>query len=403
MSSGYKGYGNYRKYNPGGYKVNSYDRAYNRKRRNFKRIRNRIIIVTCGVLIAALIVFLFSLFMKNCICSSCSQTDQKTTETATINPNATSATVAQDSTVQEATEAPSEQSFITANVKDDNTNGKMVGGFYVWHNQAFDSFLGTSANAEEYANTVNKVTNDLGDGYKVYSMLVPSSIELNLPTRLQNIDGTLTNNSQADYIKTAYSKLNANVTPIYAYNTLAEHWDEDIYLKTDYRWSGLGAYYGYSAFANATAQQVLSLDSCKQKSVSGFNGSYSTAELPDESLKYWDFNYNTTLDIYSGDEVITANSCYFEGAKDQDASGKHIVFMQGDYSSVIHSSSKDASDEKIAIVHSSFGRFAVPYFSYNYKEVHSINTKNFDKDIAQYCKDKGITTVLFIDSVEETL
>lgn len=406
MSSGYKGNNNYRKYNPSGYKVSSYNRGYKKKKRNYKRIRNRIIIVTVGVLLCALIIFLFSLFMKNCVCASCNNAEEKITATETIDPNATQApTTAGETTAQETTEpAVQEVEFVTPNIKDDNSNGKTIAGFYVWNNQAFDAFTGDNEKAKSYANYVNKINGKLGDDVKVYSMLVPSSIELNLPDRLKNTDKGIATNSQKDYIKKAYSLLDKDVTPIYAYNTLAKHCNEKIYFNTDYRWTGLGAYYGYTAFTEATSQKALSLDNCKEKSISGFAGSYADTQISSESIKYWDFNYGVSVDITANSgEVVTTPTCYYEAAQNQEPYGRHIVYLQGDYHEVITSNSKSASNEKIAIVHNSFGRFAVPYFTYNYSEVHSLNTLSFDGDIAQYCKDNGITTLLFISSVESSL
>ena len=401
MSSGYKGNNNYRKYNPSGYKVSSVNKGYRRKKRNLKRIRNRIIIVTAGVLIVALVIGLFSAFLKNCVCASCN-TEERVTETSTVDPKATQpTTVAPSGETTPAEPVETQLDFKTPNIKDNNASGAMKGGFFVWNNQAFESFPGTDKNTQSYANYVNKVKKDLSEDATVYAMLVPASTEMNLPQRLKNENG-LETVSQADYIKKTYEKFKDGVIPVNCYNTLADHCSEDIYFNTDYRWTGLGGYYGYTSFAKAASQKVLSLSDCEEKVIKGFNGTYSTAKLPKEPIKYWDFNYDVTMDINSEDGVINATSCYFDSAQEHEDSGKHIVYMQGDYHSVLKSTSPEAKG-KIAIVHGSFGRMAVPYFSYNYQEVHSLNSFAFGDDIADYCKENGITTVLFLDSVEGSM
>ena len=42
------------------------------------------------------------------------------------------------------------------------------------------------------------------------------------------------------------------VTTIDAYSKLAQHQGEYIYFRTDHHWTQLGAYYGYTAFAEKT-------------------------------------------------------------------------------------------------------------------------------------------------------
>ena len=55
--------------------------------------------------------------------------------------------------------------------------------------------------------------------------------------------------------------------------------------------------------------------------------------------------------------------------------------------------------EKILIVHESYGNPLVPFFTYNYKEVHSIDFRYWKGNLYDYCVDNNITNVVFANGV----
>lgn len=404
MSSGYRS-GNYRNYNSGRYKSGSYSR-YSAKQRRFIRLRNRIIIVTCGVVILVLFITLFSLFMKNCVCAGCAKTPQDEIITETIDPSATEAAT-------EATTPAQSLSFITPAVNDNGTDkGEEKSGLYIYNDAAYRAFKGENANAEAYAQVINSAKKKLGKNVNVFSMLVPTHIEMGLPDRLKNSSNGVVTNSQATYIETAYKALNKTVTPINAYNQLAQHCNDYIYFNTDYRWTGLGAYYGYTAFAEATGIAPVTLESMKKKSISGFTGYFESGYdlgLGSDTVEYWssDDDYDVSIDITRPDGTkAEAYSCFYE-AETADTD-KVIVFLQGDYPLETIKSTSESAQDKICIVHESFGNPIVSYFTYNYKEVYSIDMSKWTGNLKKFCKQKGIQNVLFINDTasstdEETL
>ena len=235
------------------------------KRKRFsRRLRNRIIIVSVGILILILIITMISSMFR-----ACTGSDKKVDNNSdkTIPPT-------QAATTQPATQAANAAAlnFVTPNIKDDNTTGYMGTNAYIWNGAAYELFGGDEYRAQLYADSINSYQQKLS-GIKVYNMVVPNHTEMGLPQRLKN--SSAPSDSQAENIKQIYSKLNSSVTPINAYNKIAEHCNEYVYYNSDHHWTGLGAYYAYTAFAEATNQDVLDLSTCTENKIEGFTGSFA--------------------------------------------------------------------------------------------------------------------------------
>lgn len=378
---------------------NSYNNrpAYNtnRRRNNKKRTRNRIIIVSCGILIIILLVVMISSVFKACF--GAKQTSAPvSTETK---PVATADTPKANDKKNEAQDDLSPTYFKTPQIKDDNSNGYSAYSIYVWNNQGFELFGSDEARATTYAETINGFADKL-NGITVYDMVIPNHTEMGLPQRLKDSDAPST--SQAENIKSIYSKLSDKVTPVNAYNYLADHNDEYIYFGSDHHWSGLGAYYAYSAFAKTNNLPVLSLDDCTEQQIEGFTGTFTNTAsgLDTDTVHYWEFPYEVTMDITDeSGNVNTYTSPYYQYA--EAGSLTYGVFIMGDHPlTVLNSASENAeAGKKIAVIKESYGNAFVPYLTYNYEEVHVIDFRTFGDNLVSYCQQNGIDEVLFLNGV----
>lgn len=372
--------------------------AYNtnrRRRNNKKRTRNRIIIVSCGILIIILLVVMISSVFKACF--GAKQTNAPvSTETK---PVATADTPKANDKKNEAQDDLSPTYFKTPQIKDDNSNGYSAYSIYVWNNQGFELFGSDEARATTYAETINGFADKLND-ITVYDMVIPNHTEMGLPQRLKDSDAPST--SQAENIKSIYSKLSDKVTPVNAYNYLADHNDEYIYFGSDHHWSGLGAYYAYSAFAKTNNLPVLSLDDCTEQQIEGFTGTFTNTAsgLDTDTVHYWEFPYEVTMDITDeSGNVNTYTSPYYQYA--EAGSLTYGVFIMGDHPlTVLNSASENAEKgKKIAVIKESYGNAFVPYLTYNYEEVHVIDFRTFGDNLVSYCQQNGIDEVLFLNGV----
>lgn len=370
--------------------------AYNtnrRRRNNKKRTRNRIIIVSCGILIIILLVVMISSVFKGCFGSK--QTNAPvSTETK---PVATADTP--NNKKNDIQDDLSPTYFKTPQIKDDKSSGYSAYSIYVWNKQGFELFGSDEARATTYAETINGFADKL-NGITVYDMVIPNHTEMGLPQRLKDSDAPST--SQAENIKSIYSKLSDKVTPINAYNYLADHNDEYIYFGSDHHWSGLGAYYAYSAFAKTNDLPVLSLDDCTEQQIEGFTGTFSNTAsgLDTDTVHYWEFPYEVTMDITDENgNLNTYTSPYYQYA--EAGSLTYGVFIMGDHPlTVLKSASENAEEgKKIAVIKESYGNAFVPYLTYNYEEVHVIDFRTFGDNLVSYCQQNGIDEVLFLNGV----
>lgn len=380
---------------PSSYKYKS--SSYKRNRRRRRRTRNRIIIVLTGLVVLVLIVSMISSFF-NCLCSGCSNINPKTLDTSTVSTKTTKTTKATEKQTDSLT-----LNFKEPNIEDDKSDGTMSNGLYLWNQSAFELFYGSEDSAKTYAKTINRIKKKLGKDISVFNMVVPNHTEMGLPARLKNVEGGATTASQADYIKTLYNFLDKSVIPVNCYNALSNHCNDYIYFNTDHHWTGLGAYYAYTAFAEATKQKALPLSKCEKNTIEGFTGSFVTmlgdsAGLKTDTVNYWKFPYNVPATITNANgETNNYESCYYPGASA--GSNTYGVFLWGDNPVEVIGSDCSKAKDKILIVHESYGNAIVPYFTYNYKEVYSIDFRSWKGDLYKYCKENEISNVLFINGV----
>lgn len=360
-----------------------------KKRTHKKRTRNRIIIVSVFVLLLILIVVLIS----SCTSMLCGRGGDD--ETAQLEAEAAT-----------ATEPPTTEPPLVLNkpaIQDDGkSKGVNDGGLYVWNKKAFELFYGTETMAERYAELMNDAANGLGSSVKTYSIIVPNHTEFGLPDRLKNTDDGANTQPQDVYVKAAYDAMNSNVIDVNAYNKLSEHCNEYIYFNSDHHWTGLGAYYTYVAFAEEANLPVLQLSQCTETKIEGFEGTLTgmvTSEIDKDTVSYWNLPYEVSNTITDANgQVYEVSSPYNEDATPGDFT--YSVFIYGDNPiEVLKSRSTAAGTEKVAIVHESYGNALVPYLTYNFSEVYSIDFRSWSGSLKQFCKENSISNVIFVNGV----
>lgn len=359
-------------------------------------IRNRIIIVSIAILLLITLVTMIVATFNACSRIGNNSNQQNNTVPSTIPIETTPST-----NVEKENILTKNMVFDTPNIKDTNINGYLSDyGFYVWQNTAFELFSGTENSATNYAEAISSYKQKLGNDVTVYDIVIPNHTEMGLPKRLKDTEAPTT--SQADNIKNIYTKLDNSIIPINVYNALSKHCNDYIYFSSDHHWTGLGAYYAYTAFAEQTNKPSLNLDDCIENKIEGFTGSFSAniSGLKTDTVSYWDLPYNVVMNVTDkfGNNV-TYNSPYYTGA--EAGPNTYGVFISADNPvTVLYSDSNNAeTDSKIAIVKESYGNAFAPYLTYNYSEVHVIDFRHFSQNFVQYCSENGIKEVLFINGI----
>lgn len=216
---------------------------YLRKQRLKRRRRNRILIVSVGIIILLVLILMIVGIVRGCGTSSGGE-EQKAAAQAETEPTTTAALAP----TQAATQQPSQPQV--REIEDNGEDGHMSGGIYIWDNKGFELFFGEDDSAKTYAQRISDYKKALGNDITVYNMVVPNHTEFGLPSRLsEQLLETGETKSQRQNMSAVFNNYTQDVKAVDIYDVLNAHKTEYIYFNTDHHWTGLGAYYAYTAFA----------------------------------------------------------------------------------------------------------------------------------------------------------
>lgn len=372
--------------------------AYNARRRKAikqRRTRNRVLIIAAALLIFAVLVTLISFMFKGC-----------GSEKDDIPKNVSTEIKQKQESASQAEQEPEEESAQTAfkepEIQDDNTDGELLDRIYVWHNAGYPIYDPSEGAAEGYAQAVNSLADKL-EAKNIYSIVIPNRTEMGLPKRIK--ESAEISASQAEVISAVNEKLSDKLTPVNVYNSLAEHNSEYIYLNTEEYWTSLGAYYGYSAFAEQAKLKALSLDECSETKLEGYTGSYTliSGDLTPDSLSIYSLPHSVTMDITRSDGTQESfDSPYDTNA--QPGSNAFAAYLMGDNPlSVLRSEAENASG-KVLVVKDSGGNSFVPFLTADYSEVHAVDLYSFAQQmgsLADYCSQNSIDDVIILSEMTD--
>ena len=270
-------------------------------------------------------------------------------------------------------------------------------------------FMGSATGGEWYAQAVNAYKEAVGDSVNVYCMVIPTSTAYYMPQH----SPALTHPQHAT-ISHIYQALRPDVVAINAYNALASHASEPIYLRTDTHWAALGAYYAAREFAAQAQVPFAALDSAhyEERYVRQFVGSMRIyAKSPEvkavpETFTYYvprRSDYHTTFIDYTQragktvSESAPHEAQFFVSYRDG-SSGAYCTFMGGD-SRTVQVRTAVGNGRRLLILKDSFGN-ALPAFLFSsFEEIHVVDFRYFPHNILDYIREHGITDVLFANNI----
>ena len=255
--------------------------------------------------------------------------------------------------------------------------------------------------ADMYASIVNKTANKLSGKAKVYSMLVPTSIDITMPDKVREEMNTCNQKEGMDYI---YGKMSSQVTPVNVYKALRMHRDEYIYYRTDHHWTALGAYYAYEQFAKVKGVKPIALSKFEKKSFGEFLGSFYTntnssamKKNPDD-LEAYIPPYKTKLQFtQTNGQVI--DWFLINDVSSYPISEKYSAFTAADNPYTYIENQSREKGKTCIVVKESFGNAIIPYMVYNYKKVYVIDYRYYQKGIIQLALEVGADDVVFINNM----
>ncbi len=264
--------------------------------------------------------------------------------------------------------------------------------------------------AQDYITTVCDAGTQLGDSAALYSVIVPTSMDIMLPESFIEENGinSQSQNSAINWINASINTINPAVKTVPVYDALKLHNNEYIYFRTDHHWTQLGAYYAYVEFCKAKGFTAVPLDSFDKKSYEGFLGSFYN-ELPndamannpdtveayipaaDASLTYTDASGNTVSDW----PVIQDGSAY-------DSENLYLIFCAADqpYEEIVNNDLTDGS--ACVVVKESFGNVFIPFLVNHYQTVYVVDYRYYGGDISDLAREKGASDVILMNNISMT-
>ena len=265
------------------------------------------------------------------------------------------------------------------------------GGVYICKDKyLMDKFTSYSkkqlaANAAALADLQEKLA---AEGVSMNTILVPIAVQVltdKLPAHAP----------VADYAAILQVLTDAGVDTTDVFFTLAAHSSENIYYRTDHHWTSLGAYYAYCAWrgiepnVDEWTQEIL----CDNFHGTTWN-KVPLPTVPAEEITAW-YRQESRHVSYNDGQYET-DSIYER--KYLDGSDQYAVFLNSNQAqTVIEGSGKSG---KLLLIKDSYGNTFSQFPAEDYAEVHVLDLRFFEGDVAEYAKENDITDALVLYGVQ---
>lgn len=273
--------------------------------------------------------------------------------------------------------------------------------------RALMAYGGSANGCTGYAKAAN-IYKDSFPSVNIYCMVIPTAVEFYCPEKVKN-----RTRPQRPTIDNVIRHLAPGVKPVDIYETLGEHADEDIYLRTDHHWAPLGAFYAAQKFAEVAGVPFRPLSDYDRKVVHGYVGSMygysqdiSVKNAPEDFVYYVPRNvtYSTTYIDYTIDENYRVigmgrphKGVFFHRFKD--GSGAAYCTFMGSDTRITRVKTSTHNGRRVLILKDSFGNALPGYLFYSFEEVHVIDSRYFTKNMVEYVRNNHITDILFANNI----
>lgn len=186
-----------------------------------------------------------------------------------------------------------------------------------------------------------------------------------------------------------------NLTTVDLFTCLQAHRDEPVYYRTDHHWTTLGAYYGYTALAQAMGITPIPLDRYTPATVSeDFRGTlYSTSGV------HWLEPDTIELYVPADGIVVTSN---FSGTPEPgqlydldylSVKDKYALFLGGNQPFCqIHNPA--APEGSVLIVRDSYLDAQAPFLAQHFSDLYLIDLRYYHASVAEAAAQYGVDAIV---------
>ncbi len=279
------------------------------------------------------------------------------------------------------------------------------------------SYSSKSNGGKNYALRMNALYQDLQTvkpGIKLYSMAVPKPCAYYIADtdKYSNYAGCT-----ELALKQINENLDSNIISVDVYNALLPHKNEEIYFKTDFHWTQLGAYYGAEALAKAAGVSFDSLSDYTSETYTGFLGAlYSYTKSSklysnrDNFTVYKSNNYTFNVDYtvtyykYSGlTPYITSRDVLWSDYMKNQSSNCYMTFLGGDGYATHIKSNTCTNGKKIILIKDSYGNPIPTWLIGSFEEIWVVDIRSFENNILTFVKENDITDVCVSMSIHSVV
>jgi hypothetical protein len=235
----------------------------------------------------------------------------------------------------------------------------------------------------------------------VIFLLAPTSAAI-FPDKLPDLAPT---DDQAAFIEAVRAALADAVTFIDSQTALQQKTGEAIYFRTDHHWTMRGAFYAWQAWQQQTGQAVPSLEDYQIERVteSFFGTSFSRAglyRLQPDFIEVFQPKQAIPVSVTVANSGKIRDSLYnetFLSKKD-----KYSYFLDGNHPLlVIRTERPDrmTDERRIMVIKNSYANCLIPFLTRDYDEIHVIDLRFNQSNLAQYARDNAIDEIMYLYDV----
>ena len=253
--------------------------------------------------------------------------------------------------------------------------------------------------ADQYAATVNNITQKLQGKAVVYDMIVPTSIDIMLP---ESTRAGLNTDDQKKAIDYMYGSMLDETKKVNIYDTLMSHNDEYLYFRTDHHWTSLGAYYAYQQLCGTLSLTPFDPAAHTALTAENFYGThYSKARtwnaVPD-TITYYDLpNSLTIYNVTAAGQPADGQTTGLYDTDKLNVYDKYAMFLHGN-----NGLSRIEGDGtgRILVIKDSYANCFAPYLTANYAQIDVVDFRNYNYGLDQLIADNDYDQILVLYSFD---
>lgn len=313
-------------------------------------------------------------------------------------------TVPPETTAPPETTLPPENTEAEAEPKP-NIKTQSLGAILVAGNSAYEYYNFSSKLAPDFINCVNSIKSAAGNKSNVYSLLVPTSMDISLHESIRKDINSSDQKKALDYFNSSFK----NVTAVSGiYETEKAHKNEYTYFRTDHHWTALGAYYAYEEFAKAKGITPVPVSDYATVSFDGFLGTFYSSsgqsdalgKTPDTVTAYLpNNNVECTLTESSGKsyswDVISDVTNYAQNLK-------YLTFIGGDQALVTIKNLDVHDGSSCLVIKESYGNAFVPFLIPHYENIYVIDPRHYSGTLSSFTSNNKIDDIIFLANISTT-